>query len=161
MRTSRVSDLATKHADGWTSAARIDATLECQPRGLRRLDAHLVEPRQYSRKGLFDAMAQQRVGLFYGSGAGIKSGERLLGLIESLRSERRSSGRFGVWLEDKRVQMGVDDIFERWVSGEAPVSVADLHFRDTPFEHRVKGAEVDSINLLRSKHEEIARQEMM
>jgi hypothetical protein len=106
-------------------------------------------------------MAKQQVGLFYRSGAGIKSGERLLGLMESLRSELRPAGRFGVWLTDKRVQMGVDDIFERWVSGATPVSVTDLHFRDTPFERRVRGAEVDSINLLRSKHDEIARQEMM
>lgn len=150
----------------WADAARYDPTLAATPAQLRRLADLRVLPQPYSRRALFDAMANRRPALLAGlkvlvDGAGrVDDPDALAKMIDRAfpRTERISvqTGRSGV-----RRRIPVAELVRRWCGRRRVVSITDLHVRGTRLEREIDTDLLSQFNLLPLGSERMRLQEMM
>jgi len=137
----------------WNAAAAADPTLVVPRGGWGLLEQKRLRSQRFSRLQLFRNMARGNVSLFQGvpirlSGdPGLPIRERLVRYIRSGFPEN-TRARVQMGPDGRRAAISISRLMEIWERGAPIVSTTDLHFRDTPFESRLRAEVLSDFNLL-------------
>jgi hypothetical protein len=152
--------------EDWKKASEIDSSLSSYRANWKDLALRRVSPVKFSWERLYSKMARQEPVVFQDfelpvrTSRGKTPAETIL--IETARGHKKwppvrvSRGPGCEW---KRAT--VIDLIQSWQRGRSIIGVTDLRIRGTPLKQRLKTSMIDDRNVLVSRTQAIAKQEML